>query len=63
MKKCFMVIEEKIRDTLVQGIAKMLLLLFFKGHANRSGREYAFLQFMDCTRPLDGTEKTRLCVS
>lgn len=43
-------------------IAKVVLLFSSKGQADRSERKYAFLQYMECTEPLDGIDKELGCV-
>lgn len=37
--------------------AEVLFLFSYKGQADLSEREYAFLQYIACTRPLDGNDK------
>lgn len=47
----------KVENALVTGIAKVLRLFSLKERADRLEREYACLQQMSCTRPLDGIDK------
>lgn len=62
MKNIFVEIEERKEGTSVIWIAKVLLVITLKGLADRSEIGYAFLQFMDCTRPLNGIDNGPGCM-
>lgn len=56
MKNRFVVIEEKAENKLVLLMAKVLLLFSLAGQADLLERQCAFLQYKNCTRPLEGMD-------
>lgn len=63
MTNSFVLIEGKLDGILVLRIAKTLLLFLLKKEADCSEGENAFLQYIDCSRRLDGFDKDLGCVS
>lgn len=51
-----------MKDILVLCIANVILLLSLKRQAECSEKEYTFLQYMDCTKRLDGMDEELGCV-
>lgn len=48
---------KKVEETSVSWIVRILLFLFWKGQADRSGKTHTIFKFMNSARPLDCTEK------